>query len=172
MSCLMDDVHATRTLAVARLSVVILAPAMTTDSLRHIFRKFWKQLSFSSVTYGTFNSRKSHDCDWVEAIASSSVSHRSLLHDAPWWWMAGLWMTFDILISKMTFAATNVLVLVYHGFMRPIFVQDLQLILPVPLDLMLMSCKTLQRRWWVAQPLKFTYWSHDRWKKGSTVQQT
>jgi DNA phosphorothioation-dependent restriction protein DptG len=55
-------------------------------------------------------------------------------------------MTVDILISKMTFAATNLLVLVYHGFMRPIFVQDLQLISPVPLDLMLMSFKTLQRR--------------------------
>jgi DNA phosphorothioation-dependent restriction protein DptG len=44
-------------------------------------------------------------------------------------------MTVDILISKMTLVLPNMLVL-YHGFMQPIFMQDLQLISPIPLAIL------------------------------------
>jgi hypothetical protein len=62
----------------------------------------------------------------------------------------------DIKNDFCCYRTERVCTTVYHGFMQPILVQDLQLISPVPLDLMLMSFKTLQRRWWVAQPPPYT----------------
>jgi hypothetical protein len=155
MSCLMDDVHAYID-GGAPLGSNLgagddewrLPPTSDTS-----FENFWKQLSFSSVIYGAFNSRKVMIVTGLRRPPSSSVSNRSLLHEAPWCWVHREWQL--IFWYQKWLLLPNMLVL-YHGFMQPIFVHDLQLTSPVPLDLMLMSFKTLQRRWWVAQPPPYT----------------
>jgi hypothetical protein len=77
----------TRTLTVARLSVVILARAMTTPSdtsLENFESNFLSLLSYTVLS----TQEKVMIVTGLRRSPSSSVSHRSLLHDAPWW-MAG-----------------------------------------------------------------------------------
>jgi hypothetical protein len=152
MSCLMDDVHAYMD-GGAPLGCNLDAGDDDWLPPTHLLKIFESNF-LSLLSYPVLSTQeKVMIVTGLRRSPSSSVSNCSLLHDAPWCWMHCEWQL--IFWYQKWLLLPNMLVL-YHGFMQPIFVQDLQLILPVPLDLMLMSFKTLQLRWWVAQPPPYT----------------